>query len=66
MATRRSSDLLSLVSAVTGSEPPCYDYIRINDFGPEVLPREWRGLVTQRQSVHMRTLSGGKVAPIGS
>jgi hypothetical protein len=44
-ATANTSDLLSLVSAVTDGEPPNYDNTRINDFGPEVLPREWRGLV---------------------
>jgi hypothetical protein len=44
-ATASTSDLLCLISVVTGDEPPYCDYTRINDFGPEVLPREWRSLV---------------------
>jgi hypothetical protein len=44
-ATAATTDLLGLVAAVTGDEPPYTDYLRINDFGEEVLPRDWRGLV---------------------
>jgi TnpA family transposase len=44
-ATSTSSNLLCLIGAVTGDEPPYYDYTRVNDFGAEVLPREWRDLV---------------------
>jgi TnpA family transposase len=43
--TDSTSDLLCLIGAVTGEEPPYYDYTRINDFGAEVLPRDWRALV---------------------
>jgi hypothetical protein len=44
-STAITSNLHCLIGSVTGEEPPYYDYTRINDFGPEVLPRDWRGLV---------------------
>jgi hypothetical protein len=44
-ATAATNDLLGLVTAVIGDEPPYSDYLQINDFGEEVLPRGWRGLV---------------------
>lgn len=59
-ATASTSDLLSLVAAISGEEPPYSDYYRINDFGPEVLPRDWRGLVLDdpddRQAFNRRQL----------
>ena len=44
-ATAETTDLLTLVSAVTGDEPPYADYLQINDLGEEAIPRDWRGLV---------------------
>jgi TnpA family transposase len=59
-ATSASSDLLCLIGAVTGDEPPYYDYTRVNDFGAQVLPREWRDLVlddpNERKAFNRRQL----------
>jgi hypothetical protein len=43
-ATPTSLDLLRLVSAVTGEEPPYSDYITVDDLTADTFPREWRGL----------------------
>ncbi len=43
--TPATGELLDLVMAVTGDEPPYCDYICIDGVAPDALPREWRGLV---------------------